>query len=81
MGSNCYNGLLNVGSFLSQIYTFSPLSNTITTLNLKSASYAEYGPSWCSGASPVTQLTMSYVAAGTSVSHSITYNVVPSYTY
>jgi len=77
-GTSCtyYNGQ---GTYLSQVYTFSPLSNTVTTLNLNMGAYQSN--QFC-GHTPVVDLTMSYIAAtSTSVSQMYTFNVVPYYTW
>ena len=77
-GTSCqfYN---SQGTYLSQVYTFNPLSNTTTTLNLTIGAYQSN--QFC-GHTPVVDLTMSYVAAAsTSVSDTYTFNVVPYYTW
>jgi prefoldin subunit 5 len=77
-GTGCeyYN---NQGSYLSQIYTFRPLSDTVTSLSMNLGSYQ--GSGFC-GTTPVVDLTMSYIAAtSTSVSQTYTFNVIPFYTW
>jgi ABC-type arginine/histidine transport system permease subunit len=67
------------GSYLLQVYTFSPLSHTITTLNLNLGAYQSN--QFC-GHTPAVDLTMSYVAAtSTSVSQAYAFNVIPYYTW
>jgi prefoldin subunit 5 len=77
-GTSCtFNN--NQGSYLSQVYTFNPLSNTVTTLNMTLAAYQ--GSEFC-GHTQVVDLTMSYIAASsTSVSQTYTFNVIPYYTW
>jgi len=77
-GTSCsfYN---SQGSYLSQVYTFKPVSNTVTTLNLNLGAYQSN--QFC-GHTPVVYLTMSYIAAAsTSVSQTYTFNVIPYYTW
>lgn len=77
-GTSCsfYN---SQGSYLSQVYTFKPLSKTVTTLNLNLGAYQSN--QFC-GHTPVVDLTMSYIAAtSTSVSQTYTFNVIPYYTW
>ena len=77
-GTSCmyYN---QQGSYLSQVYTFKPLSNTVTTLDLNLGSYQSNG---LCGHTAIVYFTMSYVAAAsTQVSQTYTFNVVPPYTW
>ena len=68
----------NVGSFISQVYTFNPRTTTQTTLNLALGSYTSCASSV---ANVVNSLTMSLVVPpSTSVSPTYNFNVVPSYT-
>lgn len=76
-GTSC-TYINNQGSYLSQVYTFEPLSNTVTSLDLNLGSYQS---NWC-GHTPIVFLTMSYVApTSTSVSQTYTFNIVPPYTW
>lgn len=77
-GTNClyYN---SQGTYLSSVYTFGPLTNTTTTLNLSLAAYQSN--QFC-GHTPVVDLTMSYVAApSTAVSQTYTFDVTPYYAW
>ncbi len=75
VGGNCNSN--NVGSFISQVYTFSPRTTTQTSMNLVLGSYTG-----CANPSTnaVTSFTMSLVVPpSTSVSPTYNFNVVPSY--
>lgn len=76
-GTDCtyYN---SQGSYLSQVYTFKPTSNTNTSLNLSLGSYQSN--EFC-GQTPVVYLTMSYVVTSMSVSQTYTFDVVPYYSW
>jgi prefoldin subunit 5 len=77
-GTSCqfYN---SQGSYVSQVYTFNPLSDTVTTLNLTLGAYQNN--QFC-GHTQVVDLTMSYIAAAsTSVSQTYIFNVIPYYTW
>lgn len=77
-GTNCiyYN---SQGTYLSPVYTFKPLANTTTTLNLALGAYQSN--QFC-GHTPVVDLTMSYVVApSTAVSQTYTFNVIPNYNW
>ena len=63
------------GTYISQVYTFSPNSVTSTVLNLTLGQYVGY----CGG-NPVTSLDMSYIIPqSSSVSPTYTFNIVPGY--
>jgi hypothetical protein len=70
---NC-NGA--VGSYISNVYTFSPMSVTVTQLSLASGLY-----NGCAG-NPVTNLDLYYMASQ-SIAVSMTYkfNIVPEYNH
>jgi hypothetical protein len=68
---NC-NGA--AGSYISQVYTFIPMSVTVTQLILGSGLY-----NGCAG-NPITNLTLFYMAAqSTAVSVHYAFNIVPVY--
>jgi hypothetical protein len=68
---NC-NGA--AGSYMSQVYTFSPMAVTVTQLVLGSGLY-----NGCAG-NPVTSLSLFYTAGqSTAVSVTYTFNIVPVY--
>lgn len=70
---NC-NGA--AGSYVSQIYTFLPMSVTVTKLVLASGLY-----NGCAG-NPITSLHLYYMAAqSTAVSLTYTFNIVPEYNH
>ena len=64
-----------IGSYISQVYTFGPNSETTTVLNLTLGQYVGF----C-GANPTTSLQMTYVIPqSTSVSPTYSFNIVPGY--
>jgi len=70
---NC-NGV--AGSYISQMYTFLPMSVTVTKLVLSSGLY-----NGCAN-NPVTSLDMYYMAAqSTAVSQTYMFNIVPEYNH
>ena len=64
-----------IGSYISQVYTFVPSSTTKTVLNLTLGQYVGF----C-GSNPVTSLQMNYVIPqSTAVSPTYSFNIVPGY--
>lgn len=65
------------GSFISQVYTFTPKSITTTTLDLTLGQWAGY----CGG-NPVSSTNVNYVIPqSTAVSPTYTFNIVPNYNH
>jgi uncharacterized coiled-coil protein SlyX len=64
-----------IGSYISQVYTFGPNSETTTVLNLTLGQYVGF----C-GTNPTSSLQMNYVIPqSTAVSPTYSFNIVPGY--
>ena len=66
------------GSYLSQVTTFGPRSNTTFNLDFNSVTF--YSSSFC-GKEPIAYFSMDFVASSTQVSPSYTFYVVPGYQF
>ena len=66
------------GSYTSQVYSFSPGSNTTVTLNLKDMAFS---PSEFCGKEPIAYFSMSFAASSTTVSPSYQFDVLPNYQF
>jgi hypothetical protein len=76
-GQTSYECNGQAGTFISQVYTFKPDSNTTTQLNLTLGSYVGY----CGG-EPLSSIQMNFVIPqSTAVSPTYTFIVVPNYDY
>ena len=66
------------GSYLSQVTTFGPRSNTTFNLDFKSVTF--YPSSFC-GKEPIAYFSMDFVASSNQVSPGYTFYVVPGYQF
>ncbi|MGD1055571.1 MAG: hypothetical protein ABR867_05780 [Nitrososphaerales archaeon] len=65
------------GSYISQVYTFAPNSNTTTKMDLTLGQYAGF----C-GTNPVTSASVTFVVPqSTAASPTYTFNIVPNYNH